>query len=377
MRRNDSELNRKDRIGMGYSKVVVLGCPGSGKKEILRGIQVLQRYRKDGVVDDQICVLPTESKLSIELSTKYYTAKLQFHILPNDELVEPTSKSESILEDAEAIIIVLDASRDGPDFHLASQWVGKYLHGLNLDTMLLISNKCDLSSSGYIPGMNQESPGGADLKLATIAVDQSSAEASTEHFARMERNALWSIDNGLEHVECSALHPLAGIESREKQGIARILEALESTMWSSMVKPKSALTSKAMEISREHTSQISPKPPLGEKEIDDQPKSEVVPINSGSCDNEECSRPSDALEKKTSDAEKSLDSLFRPLDIDSIFGEGDGDLDIGKLMQQMRMTKERAQTGNLSDEERRRAAADMAMRLMSMLNFGEDEEQDQ
>jgi hypothetical protein len=54
-----------------------------------------------------------------------------------------------------------------------------------------------------------------------------------------ERCFEWSLDNGFEVIDANCTAPDEGDDPREKTGIPRVIEALESTMWSSMaMKPR-------------------------------------------------------------------------------------------------------------------------------------------
>jgi len=55
--------------------------------------------------------------------------------------------------------------------------------------------------------------------------------------------------------------------------------------------------------------------------------------------------------------------------------EEEEDVDIGALMEEMQRIRNQAQTGTLSDEARREAAARMVMKLYSVLGGGDDDEE--
>jgi hypothetical protein len=49
-----------------------------------------------------------------------------------------------------------------------------------------------------------------------------------------EHAVAWALDHGFEPVECVATQPAATAEERDKTSVARVLEALQSNMWSNL-----------------------------------------------------------------------------------------------------------------------------------------------
>jgi hypothetical protein len=141
-----------------------------------------------------------------------------------------------------------------------SSWA-PLLSRLSPSTGLCVVNKMDAAAGAHPAGGGSEG-GAADADAASYVVDGRLTTFSEdgplpsmlrgasggaggggsrgvvppeEHAAWLAMVQEWALDTGLEVVECCATQPHAGADKRDKTGVARVYEALQSTMWSNMV----------------------------------------------------------------------------------------------------------------------------------------------
>ena len=144
-----------------------------------------------------------------------------------------------------------------------------------------------------------------------------------------QRRVLWCLDRGYEYIEADMSEEgmQKGHEDREKDGYARILEAFQSTIWSSAVKVETAEGETPTEKS--------------------------------------VSEDQNALELNE------LEAIQIPHTEETYFENLD------HVMREAIRIRDDARSGTLSDEERRKRAGDAAMALMGLLEqMGFDEDED-
>lgn len=194
---------------------------------------------------------------------------------------------------------------------------------------------------------------GDTLRLCVSVVNtdevQRSKESEKDFENEYSRRVLWCLDNGYEYVEGCDLSEkglITGHEVREKEGFPRVIEAIESTIWSSAdmnAKPKASHSipvQKAQHVSNDIAeNRTSQNQICGEQKIDAMPKEYYSDVN-----------PS-LHEAAVNDLEK--------------------------LMGEAKTIRDEARSGNVSDEIRRQRAEETAMKLMDLLekfDFEDDEE---
>jgi hypothetical protein len=273
----------------------------------------------------------------LHLATRYYTCPLVFRILPSTAFSAPHADEwADALRGAEAAVILLDASEAaaslGPALLLATAWAERLAGGAGApSTLLILSNKLDVLH--YAPG-GSALPDAARAHLDTVRA--------------------WALSNEFEHVEAVATAPLEGAALREKSSVPRVLEALESTMWTAMTRRgggKSSAISAASAL------------PAASSGAGAAAGAGAVAGEEGSA------AAAGAGETVAPTAAEAL--AAGPLATEPPLDEDD----IGRLMELMRGVKMAAQQGGLSDGARREAAADMALRLLALIG-GEDGEEE-
>jgi len=179
-------------------------------------------------------------------------------------------------------------------------------------------------------------------------VSDKSTKAAEEEYSR---RVLWCLDRGYEYVEadCSVEGMKLGHEDREKDGFARVVEAVGGTVWSCAVnKPRGGAASFAAgtgpSADRSAAGATVPQP----------------------------------TERKESKAKSSSNSPFSLPPEAEIIGDDDDDGnddeggklvfdDLEKVMAEAARIRSQAKSGALTDEQRRMRAGDAAVALMGVM----------
>lgn len=333
------------------------------------------------------------------LTTKYYDADLEVHLLPSEEFIEPTAVSRQSLTGAEALILLLDATSEDA-LAQAAPWA-ELAAEFQPPCVLCCINKADIAS-GIVPGAaDQEgtsfpnygsdgSAAGAGSASSAPPATATAAEPSKAYLDMLARAQDWCLDHGFEMVETSAIHPLVGASARDKTSVARVYEALQSNMWANMRRRAPAANASYGGSGKGLFGGLtlaSTAPADTDNEA----------TNGADADN--------AADDNTDSGSGMIASMRREVqaradggseeaaiaDTDVTAGDDGGDAiglggsatsdsgpDIGVMMEEMRRVRDRARQPGVTDDERRDAAAAMAMRLMAMMGaLGGDEEEEE
>lgn len=180
------------------------------------------------------------------------------------------------------------------------------------------------------------------------------------------KRVLWCLDRGYEYIEVDMSEEglKGGFQDREKDGFARVVEAIGGTVWSSAVMLNGGKQKKvpSVALSSGTVSDVGLLP-----DQDDAAK-EIHPHDSISSDKK-------VLQESTSCKNNSHD------DNNAIRNSSDPDeamLDhIEQIMDEARRIRESSKMGQLCDEERRKRAGNAAEVLMGLLNqMGLDDDDD-
>ncbi|KAL4162817.1 hypothetical protein PRNP1_003349 [Phytophthora ramorum] len=314
------------------SRLLVLGPDHDTQLAVISN---LRQLCGDSVPDAQDA---TKSKV-LNLQTKYYRAPVEVHVHQVlDNAPDPALQHE--LHDYEAVVCVVDAAQRESFLHV-HRFAKRIVDALPFDVCLLVAG---------------------------------TSSATTEGVKKMES---WCQDNGFEFVDLDDEEPTPGDDDviDEKRGIERVLEALHCNMWRSMdMTPPKVETATPMKVK-----DATPETPVAAK-------SEEAEQNA---DNrlEEENNASVVAEIGDQDAatdDSRLQSLLQALEIaggsDAAGGganeiEEDDDMDMAQfsaLVSEVRNVRDEGQ--DLTDEQRRERAAEVAMKLWSFL--GADDEDD-
>lgn len=219
---------------------------------------------------------------SYNLSTKYYDANLRVTAFDLDDSNAEVIKEETFKK--EGLVIAVDAS-------------------------CLI--ECDQSSLLSLLALG-ESAGTSDSIAVRILLEM---KASTNSEDTGSRNNLleWSLDHSFEYIAIDPSRLAETCDSREKDGLPRLIEALQSTMWSTIVRKSVVIAAAAL-------APTHPESPA--------------------------SNTSDILDE------------------------------FSDLIDKARHFHATANSGEIGDEERKRVAAETAMRFASLLGLDDDDDGD-
>ena len=207
-----------------------------------------------------------------------------------------------------------------------------------------------------------------DLLRLLVAVSMGPVPDKTTKAAEEEysRRVLWCLDRGYEYVEadCSEAGVKAGHDEREREGFARVVEAVSGTVWSCSVNKPRAQRGAAAALAK-----IEAEMQKGGEEREGG-ASEPDTSDKGGADTSGATAadafPMPAEPKADQDAGNNGDNDGE----DKLFFEN-----LESAMAQVRSISSQARSGTLTDEERRMKASDAAVALMGMLeSMGFDDE---
>lgn len=230
----------------------------------------------------------------------------------------------------------------------------------------------------------------------------------------------WCLDNGFEHVECVASMPLEGSVGREKSSVARVLEALQSTMWSNIVRATAAPPSASTAVSSSSSAASSSLEKAAEKEgaydvlnpHDEAAKALLeaeekeaeglmkTTTKAGDGDDDDgafagesddaakalmaamAASPQEGGSKKTTGAASAAAAKGKGKPGPSAAALEDIDKDFGRIFEEVKAVRDAAKSGKMTDEQRREAAAQATMRLMAMfggmgMGMGDEDEDEE
>jgi hypothetical protein len=316
---------------------------------------------------------------TLVISNKYFTATVRLQE-PDESPVEHSKE--------DGIILVFDALCSNPDRSpLSNNSSGRGDGG---------SASFDSLSFAHQQAEEKEQCG--DLLRLCVGVSLSNLSPEElrgkNHEAEYSRRILWCLDNGYEYVEAdlSKEGQTKGHSDRDKDGFARVVEAIQGTVWSSAVMSNSKKTelqtshqaSAALVggVKSDSTATASTHEGLEQDLEEENPYQPPDPSIFGPT----LSTTYNALDDKIQDAQVAEGMLLEP--------EKVGPQEIQELRRQMEneqvfdqmenalreasRVREASKGGLLSDEERRQRAGDAAMALMNLMGkFGMDEEEDE
>lgn len=159
------------------------------------------------------------------------------------------------------------------------------------------------------------------LRLLVVYWSNSNQELPEEAEALRDQRLAWSLANAFEYVEVDADDLCKTWQDREKDGLPRIIEAIQSTSWSTIVR-------------KDLTKQVVPS-------ITTTTAPAIV------CD-----------ESKLDDS----------LNVDSD--------DLSSIIEEASKIRDEAVQGEVSDNDRRCRAAEFALKLAQMMNLDDDDDED-
>ena len=192
----------------GLPAIVIVGATNTGKKTLAEGLHKCCA----GSDDERREIIRTETLENggicdvsvLNIATKYYTADVELWVLRNGESeVSGGSRELKLPSSCEALVASFSAESPQQTMGLAkaSLLAGKD-EGSDVGCRLLVC-------------------GFADCPSATSAKDFESAKS-------------WCFDQLIEYVDGNFLKPLDTHSDRDKVGVARVYECLQTVMWSNL-----------------------------------------------------------------------------------------------------------------------------------------------
>jgi hypothetical protein len=296
---------------------------------------------------------PSESSHMLTISNKYFTANVLL------EEMGATPQSEQTKEDG--VILVFDALRSNPDLSAGD--------GASFDSL------------SYAHQQAEENDTCGDLLRLCVGVSLSSLSPvelrGKDHEAEYSRRIMWCLDRGYEYVEAdlSQEGQTIGHEDRDKDGFARIVEAVQGTVWSSAVMFK-AKTELLKETYLEDTAAIQDEeeeenlyePPDPSKFQSQVNKEET---SSNNISSEESNAEVGMLLEPEKVGPEEMKQLRKDMETEQIFDKMEG------LLKEANRVREASKNGELNDDERRQRAGDAATTLFGLMDaFGLEEDED-
>ena len=283
----------------------------------------------------------TSSSNTISIDNKYFTASVA---LTDLDLVDAGAEGGDAKEDG-VLLVFHDA--------VAGQ-------AAPLDALASVHSAAEASNHA------------GDLIRLLVAVTMGPVPDKTTKAAEEEysRRVLWCLDRGYEYIEadCSEAGVKAGHDEREKDGFARVVEAVGGTVWSCAVNKPRAQRGAAAALAK-----IEAELQEGEKE------QEGGASEPGASDGGVANTGRGKTEPTAADA---FPLPPEPKAEENTGNDGDDDggdkfffENLDSVMAQVRSISSQARSGALTDEERRMKASDAAVALMGALEkMGFDDE---
>jgi Alpha and gamma adaptin binding protein p34 len=328
----------------------------------------------------------------ISISNRYFTAQLmleEIEIQTSSNLTDRSSSETKALSE-DGVILVFDAELSHPKFATSMS--------ASFDTMESVHDRA--VENGTAGELLRLCVGIGNSRIARNASANLDTKLSEKEYEQeYSRRVLWCLDRGYEYVEVLDLSEESirqGHDVRDKEGFARVVEAISGTVWTSAVmEPKKqqqlqesfketrsdVRTSDFVPDAYDETSDARrlnlyepPDPKLilsdsaiadeTDQEREEKARSALLAEASEPGDLEQTdSSVSDAhARKKELDEERTLNALESSL-------------------REARRIRELSKSGQLSDEERRQRAADAAMVIMDAMEkmgkYDDDDDEDE
>lgn len=249
----------------------------------------------------------------LALSTKYYTCTVEICVLRAGSFYETCESAlAAAFSSVEAVAIIVDAgaSAEAVDAALlrAEPWAARAADG-GVQTLLLVATKGGAGA-------------GADATLSKLGS--------------------WTLDRGFELVEADARAPFDGADGREKSGMPRVLEALESSMWSNIARASDGGGAHSADAAERRETGAGAAEADASGDAAGSSSDVAVPAVGGAA----------AVGAALLESEEALD------------------FDFAALMDEARAVRDTARSGKMTDDQRRQAAATVAMRMLNMMAAG-------
>lgn len=344
---------------MATSSVVRIGpCEGNASANLLR-TALVSHFQKLDESSTNAEAFDDKAGSTLTMSNKYFTAKVLMEDI--GEAAVPQGKEDGV-------VLVFDALQSNPDRVVGDGSAG----GATFDSLTLAHDEAESKN------------GAGDLLRLCVGVTLTATtpeeirgkDAEKEY----SRRILWCLDRGYEYVEAdlSQEGQEKGHKERDKEGFARIVEAIQGTVWSSAVMSQSK-TKELQKSYQEDTTKLDG----DEKEEPENPYEPPDPSKFASLSTGTATSTTSAAEAEgTSIAEglildpssvgpQELEAVRKDLEADQLFEKMEG------VLREASRIREDSKSGTMTDDERRARAGDAAMALVNLMSqFGLDDDDD-
>ena len=302
---------------------------------------------------------------TLTITNKYFQAKVLLQELGTSSPSKDDASSSSLLQE-DGVLLVFDSLKSNPDLTIAAG-IGDTTE--SFDALAAVHDQAEAQGTC------------GDLLRMVVGVTLSSGLSpqelrGTNHEAEYSRRILFCLDRGYEYVEVdlSQEGQAKGHDEREKEGFARVIEALEGTVWSSAVMSKSK-TQELKESYQEEAEKVQDTQEEEENPYEPPDPSKFAPVPSPNDKNVNVEKepidPTDMLLDPEQASSEDIQKLRQDMEAEQVFEQMEG------LLRQANRVREQSKAGELTDEERRQRAGDAATALMNLMSaFGLDDEDD-
>jgi hypothetical protein len=278
----------------------------------------------------------------LTISNRYFVAR----ILLEEMLADQTTPATDVLQKEDGVILVFDAVRSNPDV------IGGTSSASSFDALTVVHNRA------------QEAEQCGELVRLCVGVcvgQKAPSELRGEkHEDEYSRRVLWCLDRGYEYVEAdlSERGQLAGHQERDKDGFARIVEAISGTVWSSAVmgESKKEILKQSYEKEKEslkETKESNPYIP---------PDPSFLSTDSGAIQDTSNTIQSSLVGESKLDSGEVFEESATASEQERVMANLEG------ILKEAARIREASKSGELSDDERRMRATDAASLMMDLMN---------
>mmetsp|Transcript_27622 Transcript_27622/g.60817 ORF Transcript_27622/g.60817 Transcript_27622/m.60817 type:complete len:381 (-) Transcript_27622:162-1304(-) len=310
------------------------------------------------------------------IRNKYFSADIILKDIEMDQEKDETTSTSDIATLEDGVILVFDAVQSNPD---------RCRDNPNAGTI----STFDSLGATHQKAISSNTCG--DLLRLCVGVSFSELSPSElrgkDHEKEYSRRILWCLDNGYEYVEAdlSEEGQRKGHDDRDKDGFARIIEAVQGTVWSSAAMSKSKSNTLKGAYADSKTTIQDDSSPKGEQDLSAAAKSETENTKDQAIEKNLYEPPDPSLLTATLSTQNDGDNVAAIFGLkEASSGTDPEDQETEKLFVEMEsVLKEAAQirqaskSGVLSDDERRERAGTAALALVNLMGqFGLDENDD-
>jgi len=315
-----------------------------------------------------------DESTTLSIVNRYFTANVILQDIGTDKISDTKE---------DGIILVFDALSSNPD-RSATFGTDMSTAAVTFDALHAIHEQADAMVDNP-PGDLLRLCVGITLVTPSCPEELRGQKAEEEY----SRRILWCLDRGYEYIEAdiSSEGQKTGHEERDKEGFARIVEAIQGTMWSSAVmsKTQTNVLKKRYQEDRDQMTKTVNNEELKEEENPYEPpdpttfggghpamtltSTDTTTQQSLSTDSTTVQITDILLDDSEKVGPSEMEQMTKDLQADKIFEQMEG------VLREASKIREASKSGALTDQERRDRAGDAAMALVSLMaQFGIDED---